>query len=138
MQSMKNQLADVGQSGVYQLTRKPGEVERAAKEAGLAVFRIDLSQARGKKDFLDRVAEALKFPKWFGGNLDSLNDCLTDLDWLPEKTGYVLIFENSRHLADALPVLNAAAEYWKEQGRPFWVLFESPSSLIPALQKWPA
>jgi RNAse (barnase) inhibitor barstar len=135
---MKKQLADAGQSGVYQLTRKPEDVERAAKEAGLAVFRIDLTQARGKKDFLDRVAKTLSFPKWFGGNLDSLNDCLTDLDWLPVKTGYVLIFENTQHFADALPVLNAAAEYWKEEGRPFWALFESSSSLIPALPGWPA
>jgi RNAse (barnase) inhibitor barstar len=135
---MKKQLADAEKSGVYQLTRKPEEVGRAAKETGLAAFRIDLSQVRGKKDFLDRVAEAMDFPEWFGGNLDSLNDCLTDLDWLPVKTGYVLIFENSRHFDDALPVLKAAAEYWKEEGRPFWALFESPGSVNPALPKWPA
>jgi RNAse (barnase) inhibitor barstar len=135
---MKNQLADASQCGVYQLTRKREDVERAAKQAGLAVFRIDLGQARGKKDVLDRIAEALSFPEWFGGNLDSLNDCLTDLDWLPKKSGYVLIFENSRHFADALPVLNAAAEYWKGEGRPFWALFESANSQVSGLPKWPA
>ena len=26
------------------------------------------------------IAEALDFPAWYGGNLDALMDCLTDLD----------------------------------------------------------
>jgi RNAse (barnase) inhibitor barstar len=139
VETLSSHLADAGKCGVYQSARKPEEIERAAKVAGLAVFRIDIGRARDKKDLLARVANALHFPEWFGGNLDSLHDCLTDLDWLPAKSGYVLLFENSAHFGerhqqefdDALAVLSAAAEYWKKEGRPFW-------ALIQASQTWDA
>src|SRR5262249_40548672 len=98
------------------------------------VFRIDMRDALGKADLLTRVARALSFPDWFGANWDSLHDCLTDLDWLPAKTGYVLLFENCKDFGtdhkqdfeDASAVLDAAAEYWKAERRPFWVFFEAP------------
>jgi RNAse (barnase) inhibitor barstar len=143
MESMKKQLGDAQKSGVYQLARSPEEVELAGKQDGLAVFRIDLSCSKDKKDFLKRIATALHFPEWFGGNLDSLNDCLTDLDWLPEKTGYVLLFENGesrRHrqeFQDVIEVLNAAAEYWKKEGRPFWAFIESSAASGFGLPPWP-
>src|SRR5262249_21868603 len=97
------------------------------------------------KDFLERVANALGFPEWFGGNWDALNDCLTNLDWLSTKTGYVLVFEKSerffsRHkqeFDDATAVLGAAAEYWKAEGQPFWALIEMPQGRDCGLPKWP-
>jgi RNAse (barnase) inhibitor barstar len=115
------QLLDVRQSGVHQLTGPPEEIEQAARQAGLAVFRIDAGHARSKKALLDSIATALHFPDWFGNNWDSLNDCLTDLDWLPTKTGYVLIFENMHNFDEALEVFRAVSEYWRAEGRPFWV-----------------
>jgi len=115
------QFLDVRQSGVHPLTLPPEEIERAAKQAGLAVFRIEVGRARNKKAFLDRIAKALQFPDWFGYNWDSLNDCLTDLDWLPTKTGYVLIFENMHDFDEAVEVFRAVSEYWRAGGRPFWV-----------------
>ena len=80
MERMTKQLANARECGVFQLVRKPEEVERAAEEAGLTVFRIGIGNAKSKKDFLAQVAGALQFPDWFGGNWDALNDCLTDLD----------------------------------------------------------
>lgn len=35
--------------------------------------------ARDKAEFLLRVGKALRFPSWYGRNLDALWDCLTDL-----------------------------------------------------------
>jgi RNAse (barnase) inhibitor barstar len=145
MEPMTKQLADAQQCGVYQLVRGPEEVERAAKEAGLTVFRIDIGDAQNKKDFLVRVAKALSFPDWFGGNWDALYDCLTDLDWLSTKTGYVLVFENGEHFCssqkhefdDATAVLIAAAEYWKAQKRPFWALVSSSKGTDCGLPEWP-
>jgi len=145
MERMTKQLADARECGVYQLVRKPGEVERAAEEAGLAVFRIDIGHAKSKKDFLGHVARALEFPDWFGGNWDALNDCLTDLDWLSIETGYVLILENSEHFGARIPqefekaitVFAAAAEYWKSQERPFWAFIEVSSKWDSRLRKWP-
>jgi len=144
MKSMAKQLVDAGRCGVYQLIGMPEEVERAAKDAGLAAFRIDIGAARDKKDFLALLAKALRFPNWFGGNWDALNDSLTDLDWLPATPGYVLVFENSdhfvRHKRDfdvAKAVLSSAAEYWKTEGRPFWALFEVPQDIKCDLPHWP-
>jgi len=145
MEPMAKQLVDAHQSGMYQLVRSPEEVERAAKDARLALFRIDIGEAHDKKDFLASVAKALSFPDWFGGNWDALNDCLTDLDWLPTKAGYVLIFEKSEHFGTAhkeefdlaTAVLVAAAEYWKAQGRPFWALVAVSKGWDSGLPTWP-
>jgi RNAse (barnase) inhibitor barstar len=145
MEPMAKQLADAQQCGVYQLVCGTDEVERAAKEAGLAMFRIDIGHARGKEDFLSRVAEALSFPDWFGANWDALNDCLTDLDWLPMKTGYVIVFESSSRFgalhglefADATAVLFAAAQFWKAEGRPFWAFVAASKGWNSGLPKWP-
>jgi RNAse (barnase) inhibitor barstar len=145
MERMTKQLADARQCGVYHLVRKPEELERTAKEAGLAVFRIDIGHTKSKKDFLAQVARALQFPDWFGENWDALNDCLTDLDWLSTETGYVLILENSEHFGarhpqefeKAIAVFAAAAEYWKSQKRPFWAFIEASSKWDSGLSKWP-
>ena len=145
MERMTKQLADARECGVYQLVRKPEEVERAAEEAGLAVFRIDIGHAKSKKDFLGHVARALEFPDWFGGNWDALNDCLTDLDWLSIETGYVLILENSEHYGTRHPqefekaraVFASAAEYWKSQNLPFWVFVEASEKWDSGLPQWP-
>jgi RNAse (barnase) inhibitor barstar len=145
MESMAKQLGDAQQCGVYQLVHSPEEVERAAKQAGLAIFRIDIGKAHAKKDFLAHLAKALTFPDWFGGNWDALNDCLTDLDWLSTKTGYVLVFENSEYFGTthkeefdvATTVLVAAAEYWKKHGRPFWALVAVSKVWDSGLPKWP-
>jgi RNAse (barnase) inhibitor barstar len=146
MKAMTKQLVDVQRCGVYQLVREPEEVASAATQAGLAAFRIDVANASDKKDFLSHVAKALSFPKWFGGNWDALNDCLTDLDWLSTNSGYVLVFEKIEHFGtrhkqefeNATAVLTAAAEYWKTRGRPFWALIEASEGWDSGLPKWPA
>ena len=141
MERMTKQLADTNRCGVYQLARKPEEVERAAGDAGLTVFRIDIGNVKSKEDFLALIAKELQFPDWFGANWDALNDCLTDLT----KNGYVLIFENCENFAarhrrefeSAIAVFVAAAEYWRSQGQPFWVLFEASGRWNSGLPKWP-
>ncbi len=145
MNPISTRLGDAQQCGVYQLVRGPEEIESAAKEAGLAVFRIDINAAHNKKDFLAHVAKALSFPDWFGANWDALSDCLTDLEWLSTKTGYVLLFEKSEHFGsrhnqefdNAKAVFCAAAEYWKAQGRPFWAFMDVSPGWDCGLPKWP-
>ena len=142
MESLAKQLADAQRCGVYQSARKPEEVQRAAEQAGLAVFRIELKAVRDKKAFLGHVASALHFPEWFGGNWDALHDCLTDLEWVPATNGYVLIFEQAEHFGsnqrqefdEATAVLISAAEYWKSKGRPFWALVAAPGMGLRSAQ----
>ena len=45
----------------------------------------------------DELAEQLDFPDWYGGNLDALYDCLTDLT---EETSIILL--HSQALAETL------------------------------------
>ena len=93
---------------------------------GLDAVRVDLSGSADKAEFLARVADALDFPKWFGGNWDAFFDCLTDLGWRP-ATGHLLILEHTddmrrdapESLDTALSILAEAADAWRGRGRTF-------------------
>lgn len=39
---------------------------------------LDGEEIRDKEKLHEMLAEALKFPNWYGKNLDALYDCLTD------------------------------------------------------------
>jgi RNAse (barnase) inhibitor barstar len=144
MEAMSKTLTDARRCGVFHLTKEPYEAEREAKAAGLAVFRMDIGHAHDKKDFLTHLAKGMHFPASFGMNWDALNDCLTDLDWIKGK-GYVLIFEKSKHFAaghkhefdEAVEVLKTAADYWKDEGRPFWAFVHGAQGWDSGLPKWP-
>lgn len=144
MNVMAEQLRVVERCGVYQLTREPYETERAARKAQLAVFRVDIARTHDKLAFIGHLAEAMRFPAWAGKNWDALNDCLTDLEWL-DATGYTLILEKAKHFAtahqheydDAVAVMRSAADYWKAENRPFWVLIHGAQGWDAGLPKWP-
>lgn len=40
---------------------------------------LDLSAVESAEDLHREIARGLSFPAWYGGNLDALHDCLTDL-----------------------------------------------------------
>ena len=40
---------------------------------------LDLSAIESAEDLHREIAQGLAFPAWYGGNLDALHDCLTDL-----------------------------------------------------------
>ena len=88
----------------------------------------DLLACYDKAGLLERTAEALKFPDWFGNNWDAWFDCLVDLGWLPAD-GYVFIFENADALRDSSPeafdtaasILEDAAQVWASRNVPLLV-----------------
>jgi len=129
MDALAKLLSAPARSGVYHLNRPPDTVEKSAATAGLVAWRIDIGHVHGKQEFLQKLAKALEFPSWFGGNWDALVDCLTDLSWQP-GAGYVLMLEKSKHFAaghreefdDAMAALADASEYWRGKGKAFWVL----------------
>ena len=134
---MKGKLAlrlnDAARSGTYRV-RRPDEVLEAAAAAGFDVARIDLRGAAGRDALLERVARALAFPDWFGGNWDALEDCLADLSWR-EAHGHVLLLSGFETLgADDLgvliDVLGSSAELWAERGRPFFAVFVDPARAL--------
>ena len=80
-------------------------------------WRIDFKGLKSRDSMLKAIAAALEFPSHFGGNLDALYDCLTDL---PLKTGesYAIELADLPHAAagDAVHAVFAdAAEFWRER-----------------------
>lgn len=130
MNKLRQRLEDAARSGVYRATRAEA-IADALQGSGLALARVDLG-----KPVFDAFSEALAFPDWFGRNWDALEDCLTDLSWL-EAAGHVLILHGGAASPTLLDVLDAAAQFWRAQGRPFFaVLLDAPrSSGLPDLYR---
>ncbi|HET9734974.1 MAG TPA: barstar family protein [Burkholderiales bacterium] len=126
-------LNDAARSGVYRVPR-PDEALDAVRGARLDLARVDLAGAAGKEALLERLAQALGFPDWFGDNWDALEDCLTDLSWRA-GSGHAILLERHGELAlddlgMLIEVLGAAAEHWAGRGRPFFAVFVDPEAVL--------
>ena len=117
-------------AGFARLARKDlPALLKAADELKMAVFHVDLKNARNVPGFIKALRRDLEFPDWFGGNLDSLNDCLTDFSW-HSAPGYVITLTGSEALS-ANPtsfaafnaVLSSVVEEWKTRSTPFWIFY---------------
>ena len=128
MDPLALRLTDVKEAGVYLVTCELDDVRAAAREAGLALFDVDLSSVHSKSEFLASIAQAIDAPEWFGKNWDALADALSDLSW-KQAPGYVLLLvhgtDHFNLLANdhdvAKDILETTVEYWKSQGKRFWV-----------------
>ena len=94
--------------------------------SGMALFEADISAVHGKGEFLATLAQVLGAPDWFGHNWDALADALGDLSW-KEAPGYVLLLNGATFAPDDYETLNsilkATVQFWRLQGKPFWVFF---------------
>ena len=132
MTKLLQRLSDPVKSGVY---RAAHDLDIRAAAEGTAHDLADITLARGKSEILARIAKALGFPDWFGGNWDALEDSLTDLSW---RQGWarIFLFEGARDsaadndLGILIDVLSSAAEFWREQGRPFFAVFIDPENRL--------
>ena len=131
-------LRDAARSGVYRASR-PDAVLEATAGSGLKVARIALAGAQDKAALLERIARALEFPSWFGGNWDALEDCLADLSWTRAE-GHVLLFEGKAgapadDLAVLTDILGSVAASWAERRRPFFAVFVDGDPTLPPLYR---
>ena len=138
MGKLTQRLTDAARSGAYR-AQGADEIVHAMRGTRLDLVRIDLGGAPHKEALLERLAQALGFPAWFGGNWDALEDCLTDLSWRA-GSGHVILIDGHGELpADdlgvLLDVLAAAAGYWAGRERPFFAVFIDPGHALalPAL-----
>lgn len=127
MSTLCTRLKNVGEAGVYQLNCSADELFGATERAGFVMFEADMDKVQGKGEFLAAIAQAIHAPAWFGANWDALADALGDLSWCP-SSGYVLLLRSGgdalglnddRNIAKA--ILADTVEFWKSQGKPFWV-----------------
>jgi RNAse (barnase) inhibitor barstar len=140
MSKLLERMKDSSRSGVYRASDDAVILE-VVRGTGLDVVTLSFAGVQSKESLLKKLAEALGFPRWFGGNWDALEDCLSDLSWR-DAPGWVLIFRNF----DALPrddrgvlveVLASAAQFWAERGKLFFAVFIDPqrSLTLPDLYK---
>ena len=129
MGKLTQRLSDAKRSGVYRVTGS-AEIEDAVRGTRLDLAAVDLRDVEDKQALLERLAQALAFPEWFGGNWDALEDCLCDLSWRPGE-GHVFVLRAGVQLpADdfgvLVDVLAASGAFWAERGRPFFAAFVDP------------
>jgi len=98
----------------------------------------------------DEMGAALQFPYYFGGNFNAIEDCLTDLDWLPGDSYVLVVTDAPSVLARADPddleaflaLLARVHEYWQHGGdapgseaMPFDVILHATEATAPRLQE---
>jgi hypothetical protein len=130
MSKLQQRLKDASRSGVYR-ARSDEVVLEVARASGLRLADVALGGVTDKDGLLRRIAQALEFPKWFGGNWDALEDCLSDLSWQRADGWVILLREFDRVPGDDLgvlvDVLASAAEFWAGRGKLFFAVFIDPS-----------
>ncbi len=82
---------------------------------------IDGELTQTTEQFFEKIAESIRFPEYFGHNLDSFDELINDLDWLDENDIKIVFKNYDDFLAEEndeireiiLTVLDDAAEEWK-------------------------
>ena len=132
MSKLLERLSDPAKSGVY---RVAGEQDLREVLSGARRDLASVPLVPGKGPMLAAISVALAFPDWFGGNWDALEDCLCDLAWRAGDDGHVLLFSGAAAIAAddlgvLVQVLEAAAGFWRERGRPFFAVFVDPAGQL--------
>ncbi|EDN65480.1 Sti [Beggiatoa sp. PS] len=86
-------------------------------------FLIDGNVITNKESFFKEFAKKLKFPEYFDENWDGFYDCITELSWIKENDGYLIMYENSFNFQSNDPenwktangILFEAIDYWKNR-----------------------
>jgi hypothetical protein len=99
-------------------------LRKQADALGHAFFEVELAGCHDKAGLLERLARAMAFPEWFGGNWDAWFDCLTDLGWQAPAPGYMLVLRHAlglhrtapEALDTALAIVEDAARVWADRG----------------------
>jgi RNAse (barnase) inhibitor barstar len=130
-------LDDLDRAGIHPL--KAGKtlagLIQACETSSLHYFVIDIADILNKVQLLERFADTLKFPDYFGHNWDALYDVLCDQEWFG-NTGVVLHLKHAdsfeKLAADDWFALCATLEdaigYWRWSGLPFWVFVDHTHS----------
>jgi len=86
----------------------------ALAAAGLASFDLNGSAVRSDGDLLLSLAQAMRFPAYFGNNWDAVDECLRGLrEQVPAK-GYVLFVHESAWLWQRCrPAMGMLIEAWQ-------------------------
>jgi hypothetical protein len=71
---------------------------------GVSVRKLRGERMRTQDDLFHEAVAALQFPNYFGWNKDAFDECISDLEWIPPGSGYVLVITSPEEvLVDATP-----------------------------------
>lgn len=125
-------LARLEHAGPYRIPpARLAALNAEAETLGFPVFVISPEKATSTAEWLQAFGQQLNFPPHFGANFDALYDCLCDREVTPQAA-CVLILSHLDVLGEdgsdsLIAVLQAVADEWREQQRPFWALFNAPA-----------
>lgn len=110
------------------------------REQGYEIFSFDCTRWTSSEEMHADFQRTLLFPEYYGGNLDALNDCLTDLP-VPDASGTALVLRQfdaylkgagsravatERSVAEiVLDVFTCASRYFLLTGRRFLTLVQT-------------
>jgi hypothetical protein len=98
------------------------ELERQARDDGASVIRLNLADAQDRAALGDLLARSFLFPHETSG-LDAAVDLISDLEWLGNACGYLVITEMlgapNEVVTAWAEILPAIIDRWRSQGRPF-------------------
>lgn len=80
---------------------------------------VDFSRIKTPHNLMQRMQEAFELPTYFSGGLDSLNDCMRDLSWLPQREIHIS-FCGLSDLKQRQPKLFASIADCLELYRDYW------------------
>ena len=83
--------------------RPSGSALHGWREARLTVRALRGHKMLTEPQLFDEFAAALQFPSYFGENWNALDDCLTDMAWLPPEAGYVLVISEPQRVLEGSP-----------------------------------
>lgn len=134
-------LAQLEKTGPYRITAtRLVALTSEAEALNYPSFVISPKNVTSTVEWLQVLAQQLNFPTHFGANFDALYDCLCDREVMPQ-TACILVLDHLDALDEAgcdtlIAVLQAVADEWREQQRPFWALFNAAGlDLDPLPQK---
>jgi RNAse (barnase) inhibitor barstar len=97
--SFTDRLASTAPPWVHLLVGGDDAPGTLSAPPGFVVRTLDGRRCRTKHALLEELARVLGFPAHFGRTWDALEDCLTDLGWLPGEGYWLIILAADRLLA---------------------------------------
>lgn len=104
---------------------------RETGDDGFYVAEIKAESLGSADQLFDALADAFRFPDYFGRNWDALNDCLGDLAWIDPAKVLLLIdgsggIEFSEPLGHLIEIWLSVAQEWSSEEVPFHLVIVGP------------
>ena len=94
--------------------------------SGLEIKTLQGPRMRTRQSMFAEFAAALQFPYYFGANWDALDECLSDMAWMPAVGYGIVISQADEVLRGATPeemstlvsILASSSDYWSSRHPP--------------------